>query len=494
MISPKDAGAQRDSGKRFQIPASFQRSLQVFAVFLAVYLVTWGGHYTTGDGSKKVAWAKELLAGKLVVAANGGAPTSKYGIGHSLIAMPALAASSFIRQHTGIRSEPALYTLIFVVNGALFLGLVSYYLFHLYPVRRVWITISLLGFASTWWPYTKQDFSEVLVTTALFAGFLLIRSGFPLAGMFVAAFTLTIRVDSAVPLGLLGLWALYREQQLRTALKLCVATVPAILLVAAANYVRYHSIFDHGYDGEGFTESIFVGLQGILFSAGKSVFLFSPPLILGFWGWRRFFRRPTVRLDAVLFLAIFVAELLLYSKWWDWSSDDAWGVRFMIPAVMLMCIPLIEVLERRFLVGVVAVAGVWVQSIAVLVGGLDYVYLLRTAHLEREALFVSGRDRVDIEDMRFNPTYSEIAGNWILVRHLLHIPPKSSRTKSFETTGTPLFDTLPPGAWAEAARWDFIWLRRGRHQESKLDLETDVTGSSRKPATRNPPASEVRMK
>lgn len=93
------------------------------------------------------------------------------------------------------------------------------YVFHLYPVRRVWITISLLGFATTWWPYTKQDFSEVVVTTAFFAGFLLIRSGFPFAGMFVAAFSLTIRVDSALRLGLLGLWALFRERQLGTALK-----------------------------------------------------------------------------------------------------------------------------------------------------------------------------------------------------------------------------------------------------------------------------------
>jgi hypothetical protein len=91
---------------------------------------------------------------------------------------------------------------------------------------------------------------------------------------------------------------------------------------------------------------------------------------------------------------------------------------------------LIEVLEPRFLVG--AVAGVWVQLNAVLVGGLDYVLLLRARPLEREALFVSSRDRVDIEDMRLNPRSSEIAGNWILVRHLLQFrrnPARGSRWK-----------------------------------------------------------------
>jgi hypothetical protein len=40
-----------------------------------------------------------------------------------------LAVSSYIRRHTGVRAEAALYTLIFIVNGALFLGLASYLLF-----------------------------------------------------------------------------------------------------------------------------------------------------------------------------------------------------------------------------------------------------------------------------------------------------------------------------------------------------------------------------
>ena len=127
--------------------------------------------------------------------------------------------------------------------------------------------------------------------------------------------------------------------------------------MAAANYVRYNAIFDDGYDGEGFAGSIFVGLQGILFLGWQECIPILSPSHPRLLGWRRFFRQPSVRLDAVLFLAIFVAELLLYSKWCDWSSDDAWRVRFMIPVVMLMCIPLIEVLERRFQLGAVAVAG-----------------------------------------------------------------------------------------------------------------------------------------
>jgi hypothetical protein len=47
-----------------------------------------------------------------------------------------------------------------------------------------------------------------------------------------------------------------------------------------------------------------------------------------------------------LFAGVFVVELFFFATWWDWSGDDAWGVRFLIPGIMLMTIPAIEVLER----------------------------------------------------------------------------------------------------------------------------------------------------
>jgi hypothetical protein len=442
-------------------PNPLQSSIRVFLVFFALYLFTWGGHYTSGDGAKKLAWAKSMLFG---TSAAGLSPSpngvySKYGIGHSIIAMPPLLLSSFIREHTGIRSEATLYTLLFVLNGALLLALVAYYLFRFYDARRVWWTVVLIGAGTMWWPYTKMDFSEPLVATILFGGFLLMRSGRPSLGMLLAATTLTIRTDSIVDICLLSLWWLLGKATVRDAIKLGLSILPALLIVVAANYVRYHSIFDRGYANEGFSTPLLVGLGGILFSAGKSVFLFSPPLILGFLGWQRFYQQRATRNDALLFLGFFVAELLLYSKWWDWSSDDAWGVRFMIPALVFMCIPTIEICERRLLVAAVAALGIWVQFLAVCIGGLNYLVLARTAHPQRQALFVSGQNSVDFEDVRFNPRYSQINGNWILLRHLLHIPPRPSSPELVEKNGTPLYDTLPPQAWSEAARWDFIWMR-----------------------------------
>jgi hypothetical protein len=73
-----------------------------------------------------------------------------------------------------------------------------------------------------------------------------------------------------------------------------------------------------------------------------------------------------------------------------------------------------------------------------------------------------GRNHVDFEDIHFNPRYSQIAWNWILLRHLLHVPPQPSPPEVVEKNGTALYDILPPRTWSETARWDFVWVHRRR--------------------------------
>jgi hypothetical protein len=48
----------------------------------------------------------------------------KYGIGHSLIAMPGLAIAHTLSAW-GLHAEAALYTMLFAVNGALLLCLIT---------------------------------------------------------------------------------------------------------------------------------------------------------------------------------------------------------------------------------------------------------------------------------------------------------------------------------------------------------------------------------
>jgi len=423
-------------------------------VFAAIYLSTWAGHYTTRDGIHKINWAKAMLDGKVHDT------TSKYGIGHTLLAIPPLAAARIIQTRTGIHAEPALYTLMFVMNGALFLSLVAFYLAHFYPPHAVWKTVLILGLATIWWPYTKLDFSAPLVLTTAFLGFVVMRFGSPFWGMLIVAFTLAIRADSVAIVAPLMLWCLFTHRSVRVGFQLVAAAVPSIALVGWSDWIRYHSLFNHGYDGEQFSNPLLVGLYGILLSSGKSIFLFSPPLILGVLGWRVFAQRDRLRSDAWLFLSIAVAQLILFAKWWDWSSDDAWGVRFVIPGVLLMCIPLVAILARRKLVIPLVGAGIAIQLLAVLVGPLNFIEMFRAQTFQREALYVGGRNRVDFEDIRYDPSYNQILGSWILFRELIHLPPSPANPRDAQYIGTRLFDAAKPQVWVSAAYWDLIWNAR----------------------------------
>ncbi len=397
---------------------------------------------------------------------------SKYGIGHSLLAVPPLAIAYLVNKVTGIHCEAALYTLMFVVNGALFLALLAFYLAHFYSPGKVWITVLIAGLATTWWPYTKLDLSEPLVLTIAFLGFVVMRFRHPFWGMAIAAFTLAIRGDSIAIVAPLVIWYLLSNRSLRACIQMALAIAPSIALVVFANYIRYHSLFDRGYSGERFSNPLMVGLYGILLSGGKSIFLFSPPLLLGIIGWKAFASRSQLHSDAWLFLAIDIAQVLLFAKWWDWSSDDAWGIRFVIPGVLLLSIPMVAILDRRALVIPVVAVGVAVQLLAVLVGPLDFVVLLRGQQFQRQALYVGGHNRIDFEDLRFNPSYSQIAGSWILFRQLIHAPPAPGNPKDAALIGTGLYDAIPPQAWVNAARWDFVWSLR------RSPKSTDAAGSN----------------
>jgi len=105
---------------------------------------------------------------------------------------------------------------------------------------------------------------------------------------------------------------------------------------------------------------------------------------------------------------------------------------------------------------------VFVQLLAVLINGLTYVVLIRQQPMMRSALYVGGTNRADFEDLRFNPRYSQLAAHFLIIRTKLGMPPSNDGEPAdmVARTGTPLYDTLPPDVWRDAAAWDFIWMRR----------------------------------
>ncbi len=105
------------------------------------------------------------------------------------------------------------------------------------------------------------------------------------------------------------------------------------------------------------------GFFGALFAPEKSIFLFDPLLLLtillAVWGWRRF--RPAVRAYCAATAVLLLGYVCFYAKYTVWSGDSAWGDRYVSTAVelaVLLAVPLL--LEYRREMG----RAIWTAGVA----------------------------------------------------------------------------------------------------------------------------------
>jgi hypothetical protein len=142
-------------------------------------------------------------------------------------------------------------------------------------------------------------------------------------------------------------WQAASGAEARRAWRLAGALMLLGLATALAyNAVAFGSPFRTGYEGDhgfqtfpysgepGFSTPLLVGLYGNLFSAGRSVFLYSPAALVAVFGLGRLWRtRPDYARPAVVAVAYY---LLVWSKWWSWYGGAGLGNRALLPAVLLL--------------------------------------------------------------------------------------------------------------------------------------------------------------
>ncbi|MCC5875739.1 MAG: phospholipid carrier-dependent glycosyltransferase [Candidatus Sumerlaeia bacterium] len=110
-------------------------------------------------------------------------------------------------------------------------------------------------------------------------------------------------------------------------------------------------------EGVRFTTPILVGLHGLLFSAGKGMFYFSPALLLGIWGW---FLCPNhlKPFRTALFLSM-IPFFVAMAKWQNWDGGWCWGPRHIVqihlPLMVGAIFLFLGALSWRRMVGVGAV-------------------------------------------------------------------------------------------------------------------------------------------
>jgi len=215
------------------------------------------------------------------------------------------------------------------------------------------------GLATMAWPYAKFDFSEPGVTfflmggvwTALRYGRLLRLRYAALTGLWALAAVLTKYVAViALPALLLQLvmshkragspWGRLPARTWKSAVVFAgpfiVIVVPALLILAVVLDFRilYEEELIGGIRRGWFGVPLALGMKGLLISWGKSIFLYNPVLLISIPASIWFVKRHGWQ--SLVFLAIPIAFLFLYSKKEVWYGGNSWGPRYLVPTVPLL--------------------------------------------------------------------------------------------------------------------------------------------------------------
>ena len=325
------------------------------------------------------------------------------------------------------------------------------------------LTTLALAFATSTWVYSRYPYSETLQMfcfTGFFHKLLDVRDR-PTrrnaiwlgvwAGLLVNA--KPVFVVSGLGAGLFLVWELRRNWR-------ALLLVAAVSLAAAApfaglylwyNYVRWGSYTFTGYGvaitasgieaGVGVHEHPLVGLWGMFLSPGKSIFLFSPPLLVALFGFLRFAKSHR---HVVLAMALTILPgLYVHAQMISWAGDYAWGARYaifalgvlLLPAgfVVQSCLNLVSKWRRRL--GIVALTGVFLGGAFVTYLG-NAIYWDHFIRIQSEATrFWLGNPNnkgdgsstqtmpcpvcfETISQLQWLPPFQHIVGNYWLLTHL----------------------------------------------------------------------------
>jgi hypothetical protein len=151
------------------------------------------------------------------------------------------------------------------------------------------------------------------------------------------------------------------------------ATLAGVGMALGYNHLRFGSVFETGktrpesHPGLPLFGNPLTGLLTLLVSLGKSIVLYSPPIILGFAGIRRLWRhKPQIGFVIVgssVILLLFISTIAFP------GGDWCWGPRYLVPLVPLwaLAFPYVPIKNgwRQGLVTAIVGLGLIVQCLAV---------------------------------------------------------------------------------------------------------------------------------
>jgi len=373
-----------------------------FLLFLSsffIFLATWHGVFQ-GYERETADAALALLDGRYEI--------KRAGLGAVVLYVPfALIGFAFSPRHLS-----TFLTLVPLFYSALEVAMIFLCLNRLTKQITTSVAVSLLiAFGSSLWPYSTigMEYQAGLLVSVLFLALLRWRDGdgsILTVGIIAAYLAITKSYGSV---GLLAsvvsvFFVMYDRQKInwkkfgQTMLPLVAPAIVLLGLQVTLNIWLYGQAsgaysLAHEFQLWNWWE----GFYGFFFSAGKSIFLYNPLLVVALFLWPKFCKRdPMIGLFVITILIL----LLLINAPFSYWTDETWGPRKLVPIIALLHLPLIELwaVKRAKLmwgiIGLLAVGAIYVQFL-----GSAYNY-------DRELIFLRSVNMDSLASIRFIPELS----------------------------------------------------------------------------------------
>ncbi len=400
--------------------------LALFLFFFSVYVLTGQGSIQSADGKIMFLLTQAMVENHSVsfseivsLSDTPGPQYSKYGLGMSILAMPFYLFGKLLSFLLGIEVSLSTQFAVSMIN-AIFTALSCLMVFRIATERfeftlRIGLFLALgFGLSTIAWYYSEDFMSEPATTFFLLSAVYWVtgkdRATRDLlwAGTFLAlAVFCRLAVLVVIPGFILYQWMVWAEsaekdikQLVMDLLRPAIPVVAVLMLIMIYNYLRFGGPLETGY--EKISGRFLLGFFGILFSPGKSLFLFNPLTLFGCLASMFFLREQ--RKTALLFGWLIVSHLVLFSFWHSWQGGMRWGPRLMLVVLPYLILPIGFLLREhkqavKIPVLLALVVGILIQLPSVTVNVARYYY-------EMSRDFGSlGHDQI-----LFSPQYSQLLG------------------------------------------------------------------------------------
>lgn len=356
----------------------------------SMYYLSMGGHLYSADNEIKGLIAEAIVerqAFTLPVSemvymkpGRGGLSYSSFPVGSSITMIPFYRLGAFVSGFIPEIPRTFIIEFCYSMINPLLTAITCLLLYGLcgllgYSNRTSIIVALVFGFCSIAWPYAKTTWSEPQATLCVLAGLYGIirfdktgRYRWLLIGGAALGYAVLTKFEMAIYASVFSCYLLYILIRSRTkspeviTKSLAAWGIPLFLFALAVlgyNYIRFEQWFAFRHYNAAPVESIsqetsvwldalegiLVGTYQHLFSTGKGILLFTPPLLMYYWAMKRFWQ--THRPEAVLCLILPVVFLLVTGSSWI-MTKISWGERYFVSLTPFLLIPLASLISEVF--------------------------------------------------------------------------------------------------------------------------------------------------